>query len=149
MSVIRVTREFHFEMAHALWNYDGDCRYIHGHSYRLFVTVSGRPNTGDDNPKAGMVIDFGDLKKIVHENIISQFDHSLAINSLAINDNTSPYKQMPDKLVVLNFQPTCENLVTDFALRIAEKLPGHLVLFSVRLQETATSWAEWFASDNS
>ena len=42
-SVIRVTKEFSSEMSHVLWNYDGPCRNVHGHSYRLFVTISGVP----------------------------------------------------------------------------------------------------------
>ena len=62
---IRVTKEFPFEMAHVLWNYDGPCKNVHGHSYRLFVTLSGFPTDNKDNPKNGMVIDFSDLKSIV------------------------------------------------------------------------------------
>ena len=65
MATIRVTKSFTFEMAHALWNYDGPCRNIHGHSYELLVTISGHPITDENSPKLGMVMDFGDLKKIV------------------------------------------------------------------------------------
>ena len=65
MSRIRVTKEFSFEMAHMLEGYDGPCSEIHGHSYRLFVTVAGTPCSDPQNPKYGMVIDFGVLKRIV------------------------------------------------------------------------------------
>ena len=65
MAVIRLTKEFSFEMAHTLDGYDGPCREIHGHSYRLFVTVKGRPKDDPSDSKCGMVIDFGDLKRIV------------------------------------------------------------------------------------
>lgn len=58
MSRIRVTKEFSFEMAHMLEGYDGPCSEIHGHSYRLFVTVAGTPCSDPQNPKYGMVIDF-------------------------------------------------------------------------------------------
>ena len=51
-------------MAHALWNYDGACKNIHGHSYKLFVTVIGEPDPDEESPKYGMVIDFTDLKEI-------------------------------------------------------------------------------------
>jgi 6-pyruvoyltetrahydropterin/6-carboxytetrahydropterin synthase len=64
-AIIRVTKEFSFEMAHALWNYDGPCRNVHGHSYRLFVTLTGTPAIDQQNPKNGMVIDFTDNKNIV------------------------------------------------------------------------------------
>ena len=79
-SVIRVTKEFSFEMAHALWNYDGPCRNVHGHSYRLFVTLYGIPVEEQDNPKNGMVIDFSDLKKIVKKEIVDVFDHSVVVS---------------------------------------------------------------------
>ena len=67
MSVIRVTKEFRFEMAHALWNYDGPCRNVHGHSYILYVTFAGEPVNDPESNRNGMVIDFGDLKKLVRK----------------------------------------------------------------------------------
>ena len=63
MRKVRVTKEFHFETAHALWNYDGACKNIHGHSYRLFVTILGEPLEVEDDPKFGMVMDFQGLEK--------------------------------------------------------------------------------------
>jgi len=146
--MIRVTKEFHFEMAHALWNYDGDCKNIHGHSYRLFVTVTGNPITELKNPKLGMVIDFGDLKKIVNSAIIKRFDHALALYSQSLDYDLTPLNQMFDKLEILDYQPTCENLVTDFAAGIIRLLPANVKLFSLRLQETDSSYSEWYASDN-
>ena len=80
LSLIRVTKEFPFEMAHVLWNYDGPCRNVHGHSYRLFVTISGIPADNPDNPKNGMVIDFTDLKSIVKKEIVNVFDHSVVLS---------------------------------------------------------------------
>ena len=62
MTKVRVTKQFNFEAAHALWNYDGKCKNIHGHTYKLFVTVIGKPINNNKDPKHGMVIDFGDLK---------------------------------------------------------------------------------------
>ena len=64
-------------MAHVLEGYDGPCREIHGHSYRLFVTVAGTPCDDPANPKYGMVIDFGILKRIVGRLIVDVYDHSL------------------------------------------------------------------------
>ena len=61
MAVIRLTKEFSFEAAHALEGYDGPCREIHGHSYRLFVTVKGVPERNPAHPKCGMVMGFGVL----------------------------------------------------------------------------------------
>jgi len=69
MSIIRITKRFNFEAGHALHGYEGKCKNIHGHSYKLDVTVQGIPIKDRSNPKYGMVIDFADLKKIVKEEI--------------------------------------------------------------------------------
>jgi 6-pyruvoyltetrahydropterin/6-carboxytetrahydropterin synthase len=111
MNRIRVTKEFHFEMAHALWNYDGDCRNIHGHSYRLFVTLAGEPLSDSTHSKFGMVIDFKDLKNIVKGPVIDTLDHSLAVYRKAEGQALDSVRQMYQKVHVCDFQPTCENLV--------------------------------------
>lgn len=148
MSKIRVTKLFTFEMAHALWNYDGACRNIHGHSYKLYITIIGEPTSDLSSPKLGMVMDFGDLKTIVNEEIVSKFDHSVVIGVQSHHKFLANVEQMFDKYYVLEYQPTCENLVSDIAKRIQKRLPEKVSLFSVKLAETATSYAEWFALDN-
>lgn len=148
MAAIRVTKEFTFEMAHALLGYDGSCRFVHGHSYGLSVTVVGSPVINIGDPKIGMVIDFGDLKKIVRETVVDVFDHALVLNSKTPHDHFRKSKDLFDKLILVDYQPTSENMVADFASRISIKLPEKVKLFSLRLRETATSYADWFASDN-
>jgi 6-pyruvoyltetrahydropterin/6-carboxytetrahydropterin synthase len=147
-SLIRVTKEFGFEMAHVLWNYDGPCRNVHGHSYRLFVTLSGIPSDAPDNPKNGMVIDFTDLKSIVKKEIISVFDHSVVVSKLFDKERVEIFMKLFGNTVLVDYQPTCENLVSDFATRIIPCLPREVRLHSLKLYETATSYAEWFAEDN-
>jgi 6-pyruvoyltetrahydropterin/6-carboxytetrahydropterin synthase len=147
-SVIRVTKEFAFEMAHALWNYDGPCRNVHGHSYRLFVTLSGIPVDEPGNPKNGMVIDFTDLKIIVKKEIVNIFDHSVVISRRFDKEKMELFPKLFGNTVLVDYQPTCENLVIDFAVRIASHLPPGVKLYSLKLYETATSYAEWFAADN-
>lgn len=146
--LIRVTKEFHFEMAHVLWNYDGPCKNVHGHSYRLFVTLSGTPADNQDNPKNGMVIDFSDLKSIVKKAIVSIFDHAVVLNDNYDKEKTDLFKKMFGNTVLVAFQPTCENLVADYAERLEPLLPAGVKLHSLKLYETATSYAEWFADDN-
>ena len=148
MAVIRVTKEFRFEMAHALWNYDGPCRNVHGHSYILYVTLAGEPLENPDEPRNGMVIDFGDLKKIVKENIVSRFDHSLLVSGFAPAETVEAYRQHFGNVIVSPYQPTCENIVADIASILGRKIPSGVSLHSVKLYETATSFAEWHASDN-
>ncbi|MDX9771816.1 MAG: 6-carboxytetrahydropterin synthase [Bacteroidales bacterium] len=148
MAVIRVTKEFRFEMAHALWNYDGPCRNVHGHSYILYVTFLGEPLNDPDNPRNGMVIDFGDLKRIVRENVVDRFDHALVVSGLAPVESTENYRMHFSNVIVASYQPTCENMVADIASILIGKIPAGVSLHSVKLYETATSYAEWHASDN-
>jgi len=147
MSRIRVTKEFGFEMAHALWHYDGACKNIHGHSYRLFVTIIGEPETNSEHSKFGMVMDFKDLKSIVKQSIVDELDHSLVVYKAAGGDTLEAVKKMYQKVHEFDFQPTCENLVSYTATRIMALLPSTIRLHSLKLYETATSYAEWYAED--
>lgn len=147
-SVIRVTKEFHFEMAHALLNYDGPCRNVHGHSYRLFVTLSGIPADEPGNPKNGMVIDFTDLKDIVKKEIVNVFDHAVVVSRSFDKEKMEMLSKTFGNTVLVDYQPTCENLVQDFAGKISPRLPKGVNLHSLKLYETANSFAEWYAEDN-
>lgn len=149
MSNIRITKKFSFETGHALYGYDGKCKNVHGHSYKLSVTVIGAPITDRSNVKLGMVIDFTDLKKIVKEEVVDQFDHATVFNQ------TTPHlelaKELKDRghhVILVDYQPTSENMIVDFAARIKSRLPEGINLFSLKLQETESSFAEWYASDN-
>lgn len=148
-TVIRLTKEFSFESAHVLEGYDGLCREIHGHSYRLFVTIKGSPCDDPNNPKYGMVMDFGELKRIVNEQILSRLDHSLVLRDSPRNRPLiEQFSERFDRIVRVDYQPTCENMLADFAARIGANLPSHVKLYALRLHETATSYAEWLAEDN-
>ncbi len=148
MAKIRLTKEFRFETAHALWNYDGLCRNIHGHSYIMAVTIIGEPIKDVDNVKLGMVMDFGDLKKIVNEEIVDRLDHCIVLSKNAPSEQLLSIPQMSERHAIVDYQPTCENMLIDFADRIKKRLPQNIKLFSIKLNETANSYAEWHASDN-
>ena len=146
--VIRITKEFKFETGHALYGYDGLCKNVHGHSYKLSVTLLGTPIADPDHVKYGMVMDFGDLKKIVKVTIVTPFDHATVLNV------DSPHKELADtmesrghKIMRVQYQPTSEMMVLDFAEKIKARLPEQLKLHHLILRETETSYAEWYASD--
>lgn len=148
MSKIRITKQFSFETGHALYGYDGKCKNVHGHSYKLNVTVIGTPITDTSNVKYGMVIDFGDLKRIVKREIVDKFDHAAVFNRNTPHVELARELEERDHNVILvDYQPTSENMVVDFAEKIKKYLPAGIELFSLKLQETGTSFAEWFASD--
>lgn len=149
MSKIRITKSFSFETGHALYGYDGKCKNVHGHSYKLDVTVIGTPIQDPNHTKYGMVIDFGDLKKIVNEQVVEVFDHATVFNK------NTPHIELAEEFIkrnhyvlLVDYQPTSEMMLSDFVKRIKAKLPASIQLHSLRLQETESSHAEWFASDN-
>lgn len=149
MGNIRITKQFSFETGHALYGYDGKCKNVHGHSYKLSVTVIGKPIKDNTNVKFGMVIDFSDLKKIVKEEIVNVFDHATVFNK------NTPHVELAKELenrghnvLLVDYQPTSEMMVIDFSKKIKNRLPNHIKLHSLKLQETDTSFAEWYASDN-
>ena len=148
MSTIRVTKSFGFETGHALYGYDGLCKNVHGHSYKLHVTVVGRPIDDQSHVKNGMVIDFKDLKTIVKSEVVDVFDHATVFNKNTPHVKLA--KTLSDsghKVLLVDYQPTSEKMVIDFANRIASRLPSHIKLHNLRLHETATAYAEWYAKD--
>lgn len=146
MAVLRITKEFRFEGAHALPGYDGKCRNIHGHSYLMYVTVKGENLNGTNSPKEGMVVDFKQVKAIVNENIVDVLDHALIMH--AASPLSQELAQAYPNVIMVDFQPSTENLICWFAQVLSGKLPQGVELFSIKLYETAGSFAEWYASDN-
>ena len=145
--IIRVTKEFDFEMAHALDCHDGKCHNIHGHTYGLKVTFVGEPIDAPGMPKDGMVIDFSDIKKIVKHNVVDVFDHALVLR------NNSRFlatlnKEINPRLILVPYQPTAEKVLEHMIEIIQSHMPDNMKLHSALLRETKTSYAEWFASDN-
>lgn len=148
-TIIRLTKEFTFEAAHALEGYDGLCREIHGHSYRLFVTVKGTPCADESNPKFGMVMDFGELKRIVNEQILSRLDHAFRHAPHGRKhpcSGTDRLSLRPHRAGRLSAY--VREYARGFAARIEANRPSHVKLHALRLHETATSFAEWMAEDN-
>ena len=149
MSTIRITKRFSFETGHALYGYDGKCRNVHGHSYKLYVTVIGHPISDTTHVKLGMVIDFSDLKVIVKNKIVDVFDHATVFNKNTPHVDLA--KELSDRghnVLLVDYQPTSEMMIIDFANVIKQELPSHVKLHSLKLQETDSSYAQWFASDN-
>ena len=112
------------------------------------VTVIGTPIEDTVNVKFGMLIDFGDLKELVKRKIVNPLDHATVLNC------NSPHKKLADtmeaqghKIYRVAYQPTCEMMIIDFANILLEQLPNNIALHHLKLRETATAFAEWYASD--
>lgn len=140
--LVRVTREEEFEAAHLLPGYDGGCKNLHGHSYKIKVTVEGPQNKG-----WGMVLDFKNLKNIIkgivpdHKFLANKNDElSMRIVSL-LKDNNLDY-------VLFDFDTTAENMVGYFAAKIQDELDqlyDDVKVVKIRLWETTNSEATWEA----
>lgn len=119
--VMRIGKEFTFDSAHHLLNYDGACANVHGHTYHLHIMLLGKV-------KDGFVIDFKLLKEIVQEYVISKLDHK-------------------DLNEVMDFNPTAENIAVKIFHSldhvIDEAFKGRVVLERVKLYETPGSFVEY------
>lgn len=134
--MMSVTKIFRFEAAHAISGYQGACREIHGHGYRLDITVSG--STYNEN---NILFDFKDLKKIVEASVIKDFDHALILKRNTVN--LSATKNLVNKICWIDGEPTAEYLLQYMVNKITPLLPQHIILQRVRLYETDTCYAEW------
>jgi 6-pyruvoyltetrahydropterin/6-carboxytetrahydropterin synthase len=147
MEVVRITKKIKLEMAHALLNYEGDCRNIHGHSYTLEVTLKGRVNSKPHHEE-GMIMDFSFLKEIVYSAILKDFDHALVLHDIVPEPLLSSIRSYFPKVTTVPFTPTCERLVAHFYHLLRDSMIDDIELYKLKLWETETSFAEYYSSDN-
>lgn len=141
---MRITREFSFDAAHRILGHRGKCGWLHGHTYRLGVTVeAGRLDALD------MVLDFDDLAAIVRAAVLDRWDHAALLRR---DDPLAPavaaaQAATPDRLVLLGENPSAEVLAREAFAAIARELPGGVTLASVTVWETPTSSSEYGRDD--
>lgn len=128
-------------MAHAIHNYEGACKNIHGHSYELHVTVSDAKPADQAIPGLGIIIDFKDLKKIVNTAVIDELDHRLVLSKEFISAH--PNLMIPEHTMVWDYEPTAENILYFIKEAIKNLFPQNVKLMSLKLYETKSSYAEW------
>ena len=144
--VISITRRLEFDSGHRIPNHGGQCRHLHGHRYAIEVTLTGEvadhPGKADD----GMVLDFGDIKRLINQHIVELWDHAFLV---AKEDASlvSFLASIPNhKTVILEHVPTVENLAkTAFAILqpiFKQAFGGRLELSALRLYETPNCWAD-------
>ncbi|MGM0900713.1 MAG: 6-carboxytetrahydropterin synthase QueD [Bacillota bacterium] len=123
---VLVSKEFTFDASHHLHNYEGKCKNLHGHTYRVIFGISGYV---DDR---GLMIDFGDIKEIWKSEIEIFLDHRY------LNETLPPMNTTAENMVVWIYEKMLDALKTEENM---EKYKGARVEF-VRLYETPTSYAE-------
>ncbi len=139
--MIRLTKIFHFEMAHAIHEYQGACKNIHGHSYELHVTIASSDNCDEYIPAPGIVIDFKEIKKIVSAAIIETLDHKMVLSRNFLSKHPTLASQ--ENLVIWEAEPTAENMLIYIKRALSNKLPDGVDLVHLKLYETKDSYAEW------
>jgi 6-pyruvoyltetrahydropterin/6-carboxytetrahydropterin synthase len=139
--MLRITKIFHFEMAHAICSYPGTCKNIHGHSYELHVTIAGEKPNDYFIPTPGFITDFKELKQLVGSSIIQTFDHKLLLSKAYMESH--PAIASEENLLVWEAEPTAENLLIYIQRCISKKLNEGVKLVALKLYETKDSYAEW------
>lgn len=113
--LLRITKKFSFEMAHAITGYPGKCSQIHGHSYKMRVTIIGKISDKD----SGMVIDFKILKDLITDTIITPYDHKFVIEDTGEGREVAvQMEKIGQKVSLCPFPPTTENLLIHFVNKI-------------------------------
>ena len=137
--MITVTKTVRFDAAHVLTNHQGLCKNLHGHTYRVDVSVAQAADDGRD-----MVIDFKDLKAIANEVICDRFDHAFIYNTESAGEKeiAAVVEKNGMRTVAIPFRSTVENLAKMFYKELKTKVPG---LSSVKVWETADNCAEYKA----
>lgn len=135
--MITVTKTVKFDAAHVLTNHSGLCKNLHGHTYRVDISVAAKP---DDN--RDMVIDFKDLKNIAAEVICDKFDHAFIYNTESEGEReiAAVVKKYGMRTVAISFRSTAENLAKMFFEELNKRIEN---LSSVKVWETADSCAEY------
>lgn len=139
---VSVCKIFTFDSAHQLIGHKGKCSNLHGHTYKLEVVLKGKPLAEEGHSDEGFVIDFGDIKAAVQEILINHLDHAfLAMGNEPVLETL---QQTGSKVALLSFRTTAENMAAYMAFRLKQ---AALPVYSVKLWETPTSWAEALAAD--
>jgi len=141
--MLKLTKIFHFEMAHAIHGHTGNCKNIHGHSYELHVTVSTGLYEPGFIPAPGFIMDFKEIKNMVREAVIEKFDHNLLLSRRFMAAN--PSLASLQNLVIFDEEPTAENLLLYIKQVLQQTFNDKIKLVHLLLFETKDSYAEWTA----
>lgn len=139
--MLSLTKVFHFETGHALNEYEGACKNIHGHSYELRVSVATSNQSDDFLPAPGFIIDFKEIKKIVTQKIVDHLDHKLILSKAYLQKH--PQFNELENLIIWDFEPSAENILLFIKNTLFNEFPEEIKLRKLLLYETKSSFVEW------
>lgn len=140
-NMLQVTKIFRFETAHAIHGYPGPCNHIHGHSYELHVTLTSTGAINEYIAAPGFFMDFKELKKLVKDSVIDQFDHCLILSEDYLKEHPGLTESV--NLRTWLVEPSAENMLLFIRDLLQKGLPEGVLLYRLRLYETRDSYAEW------
>lgn len=139
--MLSLTKVFHFETGHALNEYEGACKNIHGHSYELRVSVTTSNQSDNFLPAPGFIIDFKEIKKIVTQKIVDHLDHKLILSNAYLQKY--PEFNGLENLIIWDFEPSAENILLFIKNTLFNEFPKEIKLRKLLLYETKSSFVEW------
>lgn len=113
-----IRTESSFDSAHFLHGYEGKCRNIHGHRWRVIITLKS-DKLIEDGQDRGMVLDFGDVKEVL-KNETDKLDHAFIIEEGSLSERVLKVLEDEFKIISLKFRPTAENFSKYFFDKIKE-----------------------------
>lgn len=145
--MVTITKTIEWDMGHRVPNHKSKCRNLHGHRYRMELTLAGEINATSGDSSEGMVFDFGDIKRLMTEKIHDVLDHGFMIyerDEILVRFFDS-VKEQNFRMLQVPFIPTAENIARWCYVQLADSFPGAVGIVSVRIYETPNSWAEYIA----
>ena len=132
---MKIAKEFKWEMGHRLPEHFGNCKNIHGHSYKMIIEFEGELNESE------MIIDFYDIDRIIKP-LIEKLDHAFMVNTKD-KDVIDFLDKIKSKKLVVDFNSTVEN-ICNFVLKEIKKfeLPENISSVAIRIYETNEDYAE-------
>jgi len=148
---MKATKQIEWEMGHRVLNHNSQCRNLHGHHYKLQITIEGKLVKNEGSSDEGMVIDFSDIKKLAMEKIHTKLDHGFIVwdkDEILVEF----YKNNPEQRhIIVPFTTTAENIATWIFMTLDKEYIDTygtgLSLYEIKLWETPTSFVICNRSD--
>jgi 6-pyruvoyltetrahydropterin/6-carboxytetrahydropterin synthase len=143
---MRVSKTVTFDAAHRITLHKGKCKNLHGHTYKMEVILEGGLVAEDGASDLGMVVDFGEVNKILKEKIVEVYDHSTMIwkeDKLLYPISKKLAEEEGMNIQIMDFPSTAENMAVYFYYTIASALPKGVSLYEVKIWETPNAFASY------
>ena len=143
--MIQITKSIEWDMGHRIPNHKSKCRNLHGHRYKLEITLIGELKSITGDSEEGMIIDFDKIKTILKERIQEVLDHCFMIyeKDKILTEFFSINAKENLKVVTVPFIPTVENISRWCYQNLHDRFPENIYIKNIRVFESPNSWADF------